>query len=130
MCPLPGPTHQSLTRNMPLPRARSHFSPHHSIKATLCFLMEEGGGGTLVIFHQSHRQYIPSHHIERVNGKRTPVHVVVIWRESLAPLNDLTDLRLTSELSNHSGYDRCHQKDGRVQPMAAFASCFKVEPGL
>lgn len=67
MCRLPGPTHQSLSRNMPLPRARSDFSPYHSIKATLPFLMEGVGGacgGVLVIFHQSHRQYIPSHHIE------------------------------------------------------------------
>lgn len=88
MCPLPGPTHQSLTRNMPPPRARSHFSPYHSIKATLPSLME-GGKNTLVIFHQSHRQYIPSHHIE--GAQMDVVHVVVICPPLL---DDLTDLKL------------------------------------
>lgn len=95
MCPLPGLTRQSLTRNMPLPRARSDFSPYNSTKATLPLLMEREGN-TLVIFHQSHGQYIPSHHIERVPAQMDVVHVVVIWRECLALLNDLTDPRLTS----------------------------------
>lgn len=55
MCPLPGPTHQSLSRNMPLPRARSGFSPCRGIKAPRPFLIEAGGGGLInlidTIFH-------------------------------------------------------------------------------
>lgn len=53
------------------------------------------GGNTLVIFHQSHRQYIPSHHIEGVPAQMDVVHVVVIWSKCLALLDDLTDLKLT-----------------------------------
>ena len=65
MCPLPGPTHQSLSRNMPLPRARSDFSPCRGIKATLPLLMERKRGKHRLFFNnQSHRQYIPSHHTE------------------------------------------------------------------
>lgn len=55
----------------------------HSIKATLPFLME--GGNTLVIFHQSHRQYIPSHHTEGVPAQMDVVHVVVICSENAWP---------------------------------------------
>lgn len=38
----------------------------------------EGREETLVIFHQSHRQYILFHHIEGVPAQTDVVHVVVI----------------------------------------------------
>lgn len=85
MCPLPGPTHQSLSRNMPLLRARSDFSPYCGIKATLPLLMERKRGKHRLFFINLTDNIF---HLITLR-EMDVVHVVVIWMIS-------HDLKLTS----------------------------------
>jgi len=129
MCPLHGPIHQSLTRNMLLPGARSDFSPYHGIKATLLLLMEVGGGRHSGYSSSISQTIYPiSSYCRHSSAGR---HVVVIWRKRRALLDDLTDLKLAwerdVELSNRPGYDRCHLKRAYKSPsILCSASYFKV----
>lgn len=112
MCPLPGPTHQILSRNMPLPRARSDFSPYHRIKATLPFLMERGRGGNTGYFSSiSQTIYSISSYWRSANGcspcgsnlERMPGSA----RWSHWPKTHM-------RVKFRSGYNRCHLKSPSI----------------
>lgn len=117
MCPLPGPAHQSLTRNMPLPGARSHLSPYHGIRAILPLLME-GGKQSGYFSSISQTIYSISSHWR---SSSAGVHVVVINCVRPVLPDDLTDLKLTREgnleLFKSSRLRSVSSQEGKVKPI-------------